>query len=144
LFAAILIFGTFFGMDLSGINIGSAIVVMLLIILSFFAQALVLGALMVSFRDTYISQNTLFVLMNLICGVLFPIQYLPVWLQPLSYMMPMTFGLDAFRSGVIGGGDLTSSGGDLLALIGLTVLYLVLGAWWIKKVEQNIVEKLYD
>jgi ABC-2 type transport system permease protein len=33
--------------------------------------------------------------MIFLCGLFFPIQQLPIWLRPLSYMLPLTYGADA-------------------------------------------------
>ena len=38
--------------------------------------------------------------MLFLCGLFFPIQQLPVWLQPLSYALPLTYGADAMHAAV--------------------------------------------
>jgi ABC-2 type transport system permease protein len=37
--------------------------------------------------------------MIFLCGLFFPIESLPVWLQPLSYALPLTYGADVLRTG---------------------------------------------
>ena len=35
-----------------------------------------------------------------LCGLFFPIEQLPVWLRPLSYILPLTYGADALHSSI--------------------------------------------
>jgi len=44
--------------------------------------------------------------MIFLCGLFFPIQQLPDWLQPLSYILPLTYGADALREAVAHAGQL--------------------------------------
>jgi len=37
--------------------------------------------------------------MIFLCGLFFPIEKLPVWLRPLSYALPLTYGADALHAG---------------------------------------------
>jgi len=141
---AIVIFGAFFGLNLSHINVTSTILILFLALFSFFCQALVLGSIMLYFRDTYITQNTLFVIMAFVSGVTFPIQYLPDWLNPLSQIMPLTFALRAFRRSVIEGQGLMASSNDLVSLLILSLVYLAIGSWAIKKTEARVLEKVFD
>ena len=38
--------------------------------------------------------------MLFLCGLFFPIERLPVWLQPLSYALPLTYGADAMHAAI--------------------------------------------
>jgi ABC-2 type transport system permease protein len=38
--------------------------------------------------------------MLFLCGLFFPIEQLPVWLQPLSYALPLTYGADALHAAI--------------------------------------------
>lgn len=142
-FVAIILFGILFGLDLSRVDWVSSLVILSMVICSFFTQALVLGSVMLYFRDTYITQNTLFVIMAFVSGVTFPVQYLPDWLKPLSELMPLTFGLQAFRRSALGGEGFWASANDILSLAMLTTIYLVIGSWAIKKMEQRVLEKVF-
>lgn len=143
-FSVIILIGWIFGLNLTHMDWLAALLVLTLTICAFFAQALVLGSVMLYFRDTYITQNTLFVVMSFVSGVTFPVQYLPGWLYPLSRIMPLNFGLQAFRRSVIEGGGLWASRNDLTALIVLSLIYLVIGAWAIQITEKGVLEKIFD
>jgi len=40
--------------------------------------------------------------MLFLCGLFFPIERLPGWLQPLSYALPLTYGVDVLRGSILG------------------------------------------
>jgi ABC-2 type transport system permease protein len=44
--------------------------------------------------------------MIFLCGLFFPISQLPVWLRPLSYVLPLTYGADILHGGVRGANTL--------------------------------------
>lgn len=44
--------------------------------------------------------------MLFLCGLFFPLARLPVWLRPLSYALPLTYGADAMHSAIQGAGRL--------------------------------------
>lgn len=142
-FAVILIFGLLFGLHLEHTNAWSAVIIWLLATLSFFCQALVLGTLMLRFRDTYITQNTLFVIMAFVSGVTFPVDYLPQWLQPLSWIMPLTPMLEAFRHSVMQGEDLMASAPQLLHAAILCLIYFIIGTIGIPRMEKRALESIF-
>ncbi len=61
-------------------------------------------------------------------GLIFPIQDLPRWLQPFSYIMPMTYAVRALRDVMIKGMGLAQIAPDLLILLALGVAMLLLAA----------------
>ena len=54
--------------------------------------------------------------MIFLCGLFFPIDSLPVVLRPLSYILPLTYGVDILR-GAITGTNMMSLGLDFLVII---------------------------
>ncbi len=44
--------------------------------------------------------------MIFLCGLFFPVSDLPAFLQPLSYMLPLTYGVDVLHGAVRGEGEL--------------------------------------
>lgn len=45
--------------------------------------------------------------MVFLCGLFFPVEELPVFLQPLSYALPLTYGADLLRNAILGTGMMT-------------------------------------
>lgn len=140
-FIGIILTGLFFGFDISNINMSLIIIALLVIIFSFFAQAIFLGAVMIWFRDTYITQNSLFIIMSLCSGVVFPVQYLPNVLQSLSQIFPLYHGLLLFRAG-FNNESIVNLQNVLFTLIVLGVVYLSAGLYMLKKIEPLIIEKI--
>ncbi len=44
--------------------------------------------------------------MLFLCGLFFPIEQLPVWLQPLSYLLPLTYGADLLHHSIGSSGQM--------------------------------------
>ena len=62
--------------------------------------------------------------MIFLCGLFFPIELLPVFLRPLSYVLPLTYGADILH-GAFNGGNVMSFWVDLgLLLFFCTILFL--------------------
>jgi ABC-2 type transport system permease protein len=40
--------------------------------------------------------------MMFLCGLFFPIQQLPIWIQPVSYILPLTYGVDILQYSIRG------------------------------------------
>jgi ABC-2 type transport system permease protein len=65
-------------------------------------------------------------------GVYFPVEFLPTWLRPLSFLVPHTYVIAAFRRSLMpGGGQLPGLelSGALLALLAFNVLVFPLALW---------------
>ena len=63
--------------------------------------------------------------MIFLCGLFFPVAKLPVFLRPLSYCLPLTYGADALH-GAVHGGQAMPLGLDLVMLVLFCVaLFLV-------------------
>jgi ABC-2 type transport system permease protein len=47
--------------------------------------------------------------MMFLCGLFFPVEKLPVFIKPLSYALPLTYGVDVLHGSVHGGHTLPFS-----------------------------------
>ncbi|RMC52880.1 ABC transporter permease [Lactobacillus sp. ESL0261] len=72
-----------------------------LIIFSSISIAVFVGSIMLFFNNTYLVQNTISVLISFLCGISFPIKFLPKWVQYISEAIPLTSALDIFRNKAI-------------------------------------------
>ena len=59
--------------------------------------------------------------MIFLCGLFFPIQALPVFLQPLSYIFPLTYGVDALHGAILGQ-NIFPIGLDFLIMAGFCLI----------------------
>src|SRR5699024_8535569 len=72
-FGIVFVPGVLLGVNLKYFFSLDAIIVIFLAILSFFCMGITLSSLMLYTRNTYLTQNTLFITMSLVCGIVFPI-----------------------------------------------------------------------
>lgn len=55
--------------------------------------------------------------MLFLCGLFFPIEQIPIWLRPLSYILPLTYGADVLHSSI-------HQAGQMPLLLNFTLLAL--------------------
>ncbi|MDC7280114.1 ABC transporter permease [Butyrivibrio fibrisolvens] len=134
--------GVFFGLRIHDFSLLKFVVATLLSLYGFFGLSLMLGCLMLYARDTYISQNTLFTAMFLVCGITFPKEYLPSWLQLIGSIIPVTDALTLMRGALLGGLSTESFMLVSLRVFILGTIYIVVGFPLMKQVERIALEKM--
>jgi ABC-2 type transport system permease protein len=70
--------------------------------------------------------------MIFLCGLFFPIEKLPIFLKPLSYVLPLTYGADVLH-GAIHGGNVMPIALDLALLTVFCIFLFVVSLWNIKR-----------
>jgi len=115
-----------FGVDMSGADFVALAVVILVTSLAMTGFGLMLGSVGLYLRTAMIIANIFLFIGLLICGVNFPVTYLPTWIQPLSYAIPMTYGTIAARA-AIQGSSLAELAPIVLQEIGAGVVSVVVG-----------------
>lgn len=142
-FGTVLITGALLGANLRYILSFQALLVILLAIFSFFCMSITLSSVMLYTRSTYLTQNTLFAAMSLVCGITFPIEYLPQWVQNFSQIFPLTPAVSLFRNIVIARQSLFENRAMILQVFLLSIIYLIIGIIWHMRLERNLVEKIF-
>lgn len=142
-FGTVLIAGGFLGANLRHLFSFRILVVMILAIVSFFCMGITLSSVMLYTRNTYLTQNTLFVTMSLVCGITYPIQYLPSWVQSLAQFFPLTPMVALFRNVAIGRQNLIGNSSLILQVVILSVIYLAVGSIWYMKLESRLIESIF-
>ncbi len=69
----------------------------------------------------------------LLSGVFWPIEAIPVWLRPLSYLVPPSYAIDACRSVMLRGWGLDMIWTDLLALVIFAAVFLFLATMSLRR-----------
>jgi ABC-2 type transport system permease protein len=69
----------------------------------------------------------------LLSGVFWPIQAMPAWLQPVSYVLPPTYAVEAVRSVTMRGWGLDKIYPDIVALSIFAVVFLALATIWLRR-----------
>lgn len=142
-FGVVMAVGALAGADLRYLFSVPAITAVLLAVLSFFCMGITLSAVMLHTRDTYLTQNTLFIAMNLVCGIMYPIQYLPTVLQRAAQIFPLTPAVSLFRNVVIEHQSLLGNEGLILQIVLLSGVYLMIGTVWYKRMEPKLLESVF-
>jgi len=106
-----------FNVDFSQANYLGLAAVILITTFAMTGFGLMLSSLGLFLRTSMIIANIFLFIGLLLCGVNFPVSYLPGWMQPFSYAIPMTYGTEAARMAVEG-----ASLGELSGLLGMEML----------------------
>lgn len=72
----------------------------------------------------------------LLSGVFWPIQAIPEWLRPFSYLVPPTYAVDACRAVMLKGWGLDKIWPDLMALVIFAILFMVLAVYSLRRGKQ--------
>lgn len=70
--------------------------------------------------------------MIFLCGLFFPIMSLPIFIRPLSYVLPITYGVDILH-GAVTGGHIMSFTLDFLVIGAFSIVLFLLSLYNIKR-----------
>ncbi|MFO7445535.1 MAG: ABC transporter permease [Ignavibacteriaceae bacterium] len=71
--------------------------------------------------------------MNFLSGFAFPIENMPQWVQPITYVLPLTYYIDILRSVILKGDGLLNLLPETIILLAMGILILYLSALRFKK-----------
>ncbi len=134
--------GLFFGLQIYHFSPGKFIIAVILSLYGFFGISMMLGCLMLYTRNTYITQNTLFSLIFLLCGITFPKEYLPKALQYIGALLPVTDAVDLLRTSLLGGMTAEDWSATAMRLFVLSSIYILMGFPLMEKAERIALEKM--
>jgi len=117
-----------FLVDLSGLAWGAFIPAVFLIAVASTFLGLFIAVAVSEVFEAQTFSNFLRFPMMFLCGLFFPIARLPVFLHPLSYALPLTYGADVLHGAVHGGHALPLSLD--LAILGLFCVGLFTASLW--------------
>lgn len=123
--AFILVVSVLLGLDLSHTNVVTALAFLLLTVLATAPLGVLSAASIMSFKQEPPTPLLAGGLASLLGGVLFPVSKLPIFLQAVSWLLPITHSLNGIR-GAVEGASLRSLSGDALWLAVLAVVLLPL------------------
>lgn len=116
----------FFGFNLSNTNILSTIIILVLTIISFGSLGIISAGFMLVLKKGD-PINWLFSgVSRFLGGVYFPITILPLWVQKLSYLLPITYSLEAMRKCIILGATIKELTREIVALFIFSLIFLPL------------------
>ncbi|ABX75561.1 ABC transporter [Lactococcus lactis subsp. lactis NCDO 2118] len=138
-FIIIFSFSIILGMPFSIANLVRILFALLILSVVSLCMAVLLSTVMVFTRDTFITQNTLFIIITVVAGVAFPVSYLPSVVQIISYLMPLTPAITIVR--------LLISYQSIplmlwLIMIVESIIYFYIGYFWFRRVEKKLIEEV--
>lgn len=138
---AVLVFGLIFGARIRLEKVPILILVIVFSSISFFSLAMLVSSIMVYTRDTYLVQNTFYMLMHFICGVVFPLEFLPYPIRVLSNLFPLTPAIKLIRLSLLERSLLGNEAVMLiLQIIILSVIYAIGGYYTFRRMETKLIE----
>lgn len=100
---ALVIGAVFLDIDFSGLNVPLLVVALFLGILGIAAFGIMLaGIVLLTARHGFQMGESVAAVFFFLGGVVFPINILPAWVQPISYALPVTYWVEAVRRALIG------------------------------------------
>jgi ABC-2 type transport system permease protein len=123
LFVAGVVFGADFVWDRSLIAGG----ILLLIVLAYLPFGLLAAAMVLAFKTSAFVPRAVLVLSGLLGGVYYPTKVIPSWIQSVSEVLPLTYGLRALRQTLLEGMPLSHVASDVTILLGFVVVLSTLG-----------------
>lgn len=131
----ILVISVIMGFKLaSPVSILVALVFMLLISITFLGLGLIFASKMKDMQGFSIVMNFVMFPLFFLSGALYPIENLPVWLRSLSFIDPLTYGVDGIR-GILVGVSSFPVIFDLVVMLAFSVLMIILGAYFFERSE---------
>lgn len=117
----------FFGFNLSRANLCSALIILILTIISFSGLSLLSAGFGLVFKRGDPLNWLFHGASRLLGGVYFPIMVLPLWLQKISFFIPLTYCLEAMRKSLLLGSPPEKILPQILALVLFSALFFPLG-----------------
>jgi ABC-2 type transport system permease protein len=124
------------GADFSRANLLSVILVGGLSIAAFAGFGILSAALLVVLKKGDPIAYALNIGASVLAGSLFPITLLPGWLQTLSYLLPMTHGLEALRLALFRGYGVGQLWASILPLAAMALVLLPFSLWLFTKLVE--------
>lgn len=111
-----------------------AILVMFLVALLFTALGTMIASILEDMQGFQLIMNFLIMPIFFLSGALFPLQGLPKLLSIIARLDPLSYGIDAFRSLLIGASHY-GIGVDIIVLCAVTLAFLWLGSYFFKRIQ---------
>jgi len=111
-----------------------AVVFMLLIATTFIGLGLVFASKMRDMQGFNLIMNFVIFPLFFLSGALFPLDNLPFFIKAISYIDPLTYGIDGMRASLIGFSTFNVIV-DFMVLLGMSAIMVFLGAYFFEKSE---------
>ena len=131
----VFVIALFIGLDIPGfIGILTALGFMVLIGITFTSMGIAFASRMEDTHGFQLISNFVVLPLFFLSGALFPLEQVPEWLSFLSYIDPLTYGVEGLRYGMLGASQIN----PLLSfgiLSGFMVIVLVIGSFMFQRIK---------
>ena len=135
----VLFLGLALGIGVDPITFLACVPVMLLITFGLVSIGLTIASFMASLESFGAIQSFINLPLFFLSGALFQVQSLPQWMQDISTLNPLTYGVDALRTIILGGAwqpyQLQPLAVDLGVIAGFDVIMIAIGTWAFGKMK---------
>ena len=136
----LLIGALFFGADFSHANWLSVGVVSVVSIICLVAWGIASASFTLIFKRADPINWFVGLITYIFSGVFFPVSLLPAWLQVVSYLIPLTYALEAMRGAMLAGRTLGELGWSFVALTLFTFLMMFLSVFTLRRALNHLRE----
>ena len=130
-----------FGLNLNIVDPFGLLLCFILTVLALYAVGIFFASFFVLTRSANLLANFLQAPIMYFSGMNFPVNAIPKMFFFFSALIPITFGIDAFRKMSLAGASITMVWHDILALTIHVVIFSVLGVWGLKFAERQALKK---
>jgi ABC-2 type transport system permease protein len=135
----VLFLGLALGIGVDPFTFLACVPVMLLITFGLVSIGLTIASFMGSLESFGAIQSFINLPLFFLSGALFQVQSLPQWMQDISTLNPLTYGVDALRTIILGGAwqpyQLQPLVVDLGVIVGFDVIMIAIGTWAFGKMK---------
>lgn len=117
---------------------GYFVIAFIAMIISFVVISSILACLLTLSRRTTLYMNCIEIPFILLCGLSFPIDILPQWVRPFSYLLAPTWAVELLRMAVAGVEDISGFWGKLIVLMMLSMMGILFASWLYKKLDKQV------
>lgn len=130
-----------FGMNLNAVDPIGLLLCFILTVVALYAVGIFFTSFFVLTRSANLLANFLQAPIEYLSGMSFPVNAIPKLLLFFSAMIPITFGIDAFRRMSLGGASLATVWLNILGLLVHTIIFGLLGVWGLSYAEKQALKK---
>ncbi|MBU7046795.1 MAG: ABC transporter permease [Theionarchaea archaeon] len=128
----------FFRIDIEIAHPGVFVAALFLCVFSFSALGILLSTLFVLSRSAAALGNILEFTAFVVCGIMYPLSFLPVWIRPLSYVLTPTWGAHIVRWSVMEP-ELGQGFWIGVIMVGvLSFMYILVGHYLYSKIDYQV------
>lgn len=130
-----------FGLNLNVADPLGLILCFILTVAALYAVGIFFASFFVLTRSANLLANFLQTPIMYFSGMTFPVNAIPKIFLFFSALIPITFGIDAFRKMSLAGASITMVSHDIFALVAHIVIFSILGVWGLRFAEKQALRK---